>query len=257
MDLNFDLSVKNQYRSTSQAVRVMTETWVEKKLFCPRCGQPQIKRFENNRPVADFYCPYCLNQYELKSKSGRLDKKVIDGAYDTMIERITSNENPDFILMNYSKSEHRVVDLFVVPKHFFVPQIIEKRKPLSANARRAGWVGCNIVIENIPMQGRIEVIKNGVENEASTVVEKVKKSALLEKRDINARGWLMDILNCVNQMKTEVFSLADIYAFEEQLFEKHSQNHNIRPKIRQQLQYLRDKGFIEFLDNGKYKKHGN
>lgn len=254
MNLNFDFSVERQYHSTAQIVRVTTERWVLENMFCPRCGQPRMEQFENNRPVADFYCPNCFNQYELKSKSVRVDKKVVDGAYETMIERISSNENPDFFFMHYSRSEQKVVDFFVVPKHFFVPQIIEKRKPLSTNARRAGWIGCNIITEKIPTQGKIDVIKNGVENETRSVIDRVNKSCLLENHDINARGWLMDILNCVNQTESPIFSLADIYAFEKQLFERHSQNHNIRPKIRQQLQYLRDKGFIQFLGNGQYKK---
>ena len=42
----------------------------------------------------------------------------------------------------------------MVPKHFFVPDIIEKRKPLAETARRAGWIGCNIVLKNIPNEGR-------------------------------------------------------------------------------------------------------
>lgn len=32
--------------------------------------------------------------------------------------------------MSYSKEELRVTDFFIVPKHFFVPEIIEKRNPL-------------------------------------------------------------------------------------------------------------------------------
>ncbi len=32
----------------------------------------------------------------------------------------------------------------------------------------------------------------------------------------------------------------------------HSENKNIKPKIRQQLQFLRDKGYLEFLGNGVY-----
>jgi len=35
---------------------------------------------------------------------------------------------------------------------------------------------------------------------------------------------------------------------------KHIENKNIEAKIRQQLQFLRDKGFIEFLGRGKYRK---
>ena len=64
----------------------------------------------------------------------------------------------------------------------------------------------------------------------------------------------MDILNCVNKIPTQFFKLEDIYSFERELHNKHPENNNIKPKIRQQLQLLRDKGFIEFLGNGEYRK---
>ncbi|HIT35518.1 MAG TPA: restriction endonuclease, partial [Candidatus Faecousia intestinavium] len=44
------------------------------------------------------------------------------------------------------------------------------------------------------------------------------------------------------------------YAFEEELILKHPDNHNIRAKIRQQLQQLRNRGIILFLGNGQYQK---
>lgn len=64
----------------------------------------------------------------------------------------------------------------------------------------------------------------------------------------------MDILNCINRIPNSVFSLNEVYKFEDELQIKHPQNNNIRPKIRQQLQFLRDKGILEFLGDGKYKK---
>lgn len=64
----------------------------------------------------------------------------------------------------------------------------------------------------------------------------------------------MDVLNCVNKIPVHVFSLEDMYSFEPELQNKHPENHNVKPKIRQQLQLLRDRGFIEFLGNGMYRK---
>ena len=156
--------------------------------------------------------------------------------------------------MSYSKAQRVVKDFVFIPKHFFVPEIIEKRKPLSATARRAGWVGCNILIDRIPEQGRISIISNGVIADTNVVVNQVNKSNTLEIPDISRRGWLFDILHCVNKIKTDVFTLNEVYKFEKELHIKHPQNNNIKPKIRQQLQFLRDKGFIEFLGNGKYFK---
>lgn len=254
MELNLKTQLAENYHGNTQIARVVTETWIADNMFCPRCGSMRIEHFPNNRPVADFYCPICGCEYELKSKSGRLSEKVNDGAYTTMIERITSNQNPDFFFMGYDKAVSRVRDLILIPKHFFVPGIIEKRKPLSENARRAGWVGCNILISRIPEQGRIHIISNGEVADVSTVIEKVKLGTSLETTDINARGWLMDTLNCMNMLPNIEFSLSDMYTFEETLKQKHPQNNNVKPKIRQQLQLLRDKGFIEFLGNGKYRK---
>lgn len=254
MEISLDSRIPENYHSNSQIARILTETWVADNMFCPRCGNLHIKHFENNRPVADFFCPSCNNEYELKSKNGVLGRKINDGAYKTMIDRITSNNNPDFFFMTYSQKELKVRGFVFVPKHFFVPDIIEKRKPLALTSRRAGWTGCNILIDKIPEQGRIYVISNGHALSRDSVISRVNQSNRLETSNINSRGWLMDILNCVNTLPDEIFSLDEMYTFESELQAKHPQNSNIKPKIRQQLQFLRDRGFIEFLGSGKYKK---
>lgn len=254
MNLTFDTQAIKKYHSASQISRILTETWVQKNMYCPRCGNITINKFQNNKPVADFFCPSCKNEYELKSKSGNLSEKVNDGAYQTMIKRITSNQNPDFFFMNYSKTEYKVKDLIIIPKHFFTPSIIEKRKPLALTARRAGWVGCNILIGRIPLQGRISIITNGDILNKNNIIKQVNRSSKLEICNLDGRNWLMDVLNCINTIENDYFTLREIYSFESELQQKHPKNNNIKPKIRQQLQFLRDKGFIKFLGNGKYIK---
>lgn len=254
METTFNTSLVANYRADSQIARILTESWMLDYMYCPRCGHHEIKHFPNNRPVADFYCPRCKNEYELKSKNGPLGHKITDGAYHTMIQRITSNQNPDFFFMSYSKDQLSIRDLILIPKHFFVPEIIEKRKPLKENARRAGWIGCNILLDKIPDQGKIPIISNGILLDKNAILDTLNKSIALEQNDISSRGWLMDILNCVNQMPTQIFSLENIYCFENYLHARHPENAHIKHKIRQQLQILRDKGFIDFLGHGNYKK---
>lgn len=70
---------------------------------------------------------------------------------------------------------------------------------------------------------------------------------------IESRGWLIDVLNCVERLDT-TFTLKQMYQFVEELKIKHPTNNNLEAKIRQQLQFLRDKGFIEFLSRGYYKQ---
>lgn len=255
MQLTMNAEICSDYHSNSQIARVLTETWMGDNMFCPHCGNANLTHFANNSPVADFYCSVCHNQYELKSKQGSLSSKINDGAYETMIERITSNTNPDFFFMSYSKQEWIVKDLILIPKHFFVPEIIEKRKPLADTARRAGWIGCNILLNQIPIQGRIAIVSNGCVNDKNSVINNVKKSNDLKIPNIKSRGWLFDILRCVNRIPSAYFTLDDVYAFENLLQEKYQNNNNIKAKIRQQLQFLRDKNLIEFLGNGRYRKN--
>ena len=254
MDLQLDNSLGELYNSNSQKIRVITENWFGNNSFCPYCGNEQISSFENNRPVADFYCSNCNNQFELKSKSGKLHEKITDGAYKTMIERITSNENPDLFCLSYSKTSYHINNLIFIPKYFFTTNIIERRKPLSPTARRSGWVGCNIKIGEVPQEGKIKIISDGIPINKNIVIEQTKKTLLLNTDNLMARGWLLDILLCLNKIKNNDFSLREFYNFENELSAKHQENNNIRPKIRQQLQILRDKGFIEFLGNGNYRK---
>ncbi|WP_455595493.1 DpnI domain-containing protein [Cloacibacillus porcorum] len=255
MDLNFDLTLAEGYKSGAQRIRRITEGWVGTNMFCPRCGNSKIKQFTNNRPVADFFCPQCGGQFELKSKNGGINGRVNAGAYKTMIERITSSTNPDFLFLTYSASAKCVKDLIIVPKHFFVPGIIEKRPPLALTAKRAGWVGCNILLSSIPEQGRVFVIQDGREIPRKDVIEKLKRSTNLSQGNIQSRGWLFDVLRCVNALPNDEFSLVEMYSgFEMNLSKIYLGNHNIKAKIRQQLQLLRDAGYIEFLGGGKYRK---
>lgn len=254
MNLLLNIADIQGYKSHSQIARVITESWMTDNMFCPHCGRLHIEHLPNNSPVADFLCPDCRNEYELKSKQGSFGKKINDGAYATMIERITSNNNPDFFVMDYSLKDEVIKNLALVPKYFFVPEIIEKRKPLPPNARRAGWIGCNILYDRIPEQGKIHIVVNGKVEDIGKVVEKTQASQKLSVKNIDNRGWLMDTLICVNNLKFDTFTLDDMYEFAEILAVKHPQNNNVKPKIRQQLQMLRDKGVIEFVRRGQYRK---
>ncbi len=76
MNLSFNKTVASIYKNPSQKIRVLTEDWVDNEIFCPSCGT-NIENYENNRPVADFYCPKCNEEYELKSKKDGMAKKLL------------------------------------------------------------------------------------------------------------------------------------------------------------------------------------
>lgn len=253
MNMHFDESLVMNYKSKSQKIRIMSENWICSNMFCPCCGNSYVSNLKNNSPVADMQCDSCKEIFELKSKQGKIGKKINDGAYSTMIERITSITNPDLLVMQYSP-DYFVTDLILIPKFFFTPQIIEKRKPLSLTAKRSGWTGCNILYSDIPIQGKIEIISNGIVKSSNEVVSNYQYIRKLNTQNINSRSWLIDVLNCINEIKNNEFCLNEVYKYTEILKQKHINNNNIEAKIRQQLQILRDRGFIEFLGRGYYKK---
>lgn len=256
MNLIFDTNLAHGYKSNSQIARLLTENWVLNNSYCPNCGKSPLNEFENNRPVADFHCIECEEEFELKSKKGKLSNTITDGAYSKMIERINSENNPNFFFLTYTK-EWTVNNFLIIPKQFFTSEIIIKRPPLAETAKRAGWIGCNIDISKVADVGKIFLVKNAKIIRQEIVKEAFNKTLFLRKKNKDAKGWILDVMNCVDSIKKDNFTLDEVYKFEEKLKLKYPNNNFIKDKIRQQLQVLRDKGIIEFIGRGNYKKVNN
>jgi type II restriction enzyme len=252
MNLHFNQSLAKNYHSEPQKVRVLSEAWVKENSYCTNCSAQSLAEFANNKPVADFYCENCNEQYELKSKKTKLSNVVNDGAYKTMIERINSKNNPSFFFLTYSK-EYTVNNFLIIPKHFFTPDIIVKRKPLSVTAKRAGWVGCNIDLRQVPESGKVFLVKDQQVIPRENVTQHFQKTLFLRKQSMASRGWTLDIWQCIDRLD-DSFSLNQVYAFADELQLKHPENNHVKDKVRQQLQVLRDKGIIEFVSRGHYRK---
>lgn len=244
------------YISGSQSARVRTERWVADHMYCINCGAAGLSQFPNNTPVADFFCPRCQDQFEVKATKKAIGARVVDGAYHTKIERLQSATNPNLLLIGYDATAHAVRNVCVVPKHFFTPDIIEKRKPLADTARRAGWVGSNILLGKIPDAGRIFVMREGLPEAKETVLAKWQQTLFLRETSGTARGWLIEVMKAIERIEHYEFNLDDVYAFEPHLGALYPGNNNVRPKIRQQLQVLRDNGFLEFTGRGQYRRVG-
>lgn len=254
MNLVFETRIADAYQSQSQKARVLTEYWVDSQVYCPNCGHLDIDKYGNNKPVADFFCSNCKEDYELKSKKDSVGIKIVDGAYRTMIERLQSSNNPNFFFLSYNLQSFEVLNFLVIPKHFFVPNIIEKRKPLSQVARRAGWVGCNILLQSIPQTGKIFFVRNKVVAPKEDVLAQWKKTLFLrEEKEVAAKGWLLDVMRCVEKIGKKEFTLEDVYVFEGELSRLYPDNKHVKDKVRQQLQVLRDKGYLDFVSRGHYR----
>ena len=168
-----------------------------------------------------------------------------------MRQRLEAHNNPNLMLLNYSVAG--VTNLFVIPKQFFVADIIEERKPLAETARRAGWVGCNILLSHVPEAGKIFIVRDGLVLDRQAVLDQWRRTVFLRFESDASRGWLLNVLRCVEMIGRQEFTLDKVYAFETHLSGLYPMNQHVRQKIRQQLQVLRDRGFVEFLGRGRYR----
>lgn len=114
-------------------------------------------------------------------------------------------------------------------------------------------MGSNILLGRIPEAGRIFVLRDGIPEPRDAVLAKWQKTLFLRESGGEARGWLIEVMKAVDRIGRPEFDLDDVYAHEAALAAFYPNNNNVRPKIRQQLQVLRDNGYLEFTGRGKYR----
>ena len=258
MELTLDPSVAEGYRSRSQRARVITERWARENLFCPACPSEHLEALRANAMVTDYDCPSCEASYQLKSAAKAFGGSVANSAYGPKMEAIRDGQAPHYVFLRYSPQRWMVMDLFIVPGYFITPAIVEKRPPLPPTARRAGWVGSNILLRELPGDARVSVVANETALPPEDVRDAWSRFAFLGQGENAKGGWTADVLICVRRMQemtnSDEFVLQDFYkAFEDYLGGLHPENRNVQPKIRQQLQILRDNRVLQFLKGGHYR----
>ena len=72
--------------------------------------------------------------------------------------------------------------------------------------------------------------------------------------NLDLQSWQKDVYDVIESKMNNEFTLREMYEYEDILKQLHPNNNNIRAKIRQILQKLRDKGIIKFEEPGYYKK---
>jgi type II restriction enzyme len=150
-----------------------------------------------------------------------------------MIDRLKGSSNPNLLLLHYDPRMFAVLNFLVIPKQFFVPEIIEERKPLSQLARRAGWAGCNISLQGIPKAGRIFLITNRVIEPKDEVLAKWQSTLFLrDQRDVRSKGWLLSVIGCIEKLRKSTFTIEELYRFEDELKMAYPSNRHIKEKIR-------------------------
>lgn len=238
-------------KSGSQIARRVTESWGGKNLYCVACPNDSVQTTPPNTKAVDFQCDACGVGYQLKAGRAWSEVRVPDAAYGAMIASIRADATPNLLVMQYS-SDWKVRNLLLVPSFFLTESAIEKRPPLGPNARRAGWVGCNILLRAIAEDGKLRLVRDSKEVDPNSVRDQYERIRQLRLLTPDVRGWALDVLHVVRRLNRQAFTLADVYRAEEQLSALHPKNRNVRAKIRQQLQVLRDLGLLRFEGRGNY-----
>jgi type II restriction enzyme len=252
MELSCDITAAIGYKSPAQIARVVSESWLSRNGYCLVCEKDSLARSAPNTKCTDFSCPQCGQNYELKAFRKRPLRSLVDGAYAALIARISDGTAPTLFLLQRNPW-WAIESLTAIHSVFLTPSVIEKRKPLSPMAVRSGWVGCNIRLDRIGPDGEIQIIQNGRVLPREGVRQRFRRFIPLSTIAPEERGWTTLTLSVVRSLATQSFSLSELYA-KERTFETHyPNNRNVRPKVRQQLQVLRDLGLIEFKGRGIYK----
>lgn len=252
MLLECDISAAVGYTSQPQISRVLSEKWFQENGYCLSCDSDRLLQTPANTKASDFVCQMCNESYELKTFRSRPVRTLVDGAYSALMSRIQSGSVPTLMLLERNE-KWQIQGLTAIHHLFLTPEVIEKRKPLSPTARRAGWVGCNIRLDLIVPDAQIEVVHLRKTASQEFVRERFQRFNRLKNIPLDSRGWANLTLRIVRSLKRSEFSLIELYAKEQLFAASYPGNNNIRAKMRQQLQVLRDLGYLEFCGGGTYK----
>ena len=253
MDLHLPTAGLDRYKSGSQRARIGTESWGATNFFCPACDSPRLESAPQGTAAVDYFCPSCDSPFQLKSQSKPIGSRIVDAAYSEMKKAILDDRTPNLYVLHYDLTRWAVQTVILIPHFAFALSAVERRKPLAATARRAGWVGCNILLDKIPAHARISVVSEGTPLTPREVRSSYNRLRPLEKLQVEKRGWTLDVLQVVQSLGKLEFTLADVYAHAGSLAKLHPNNRHVRDKIRQQLQILRDLGLLTFLGSGSYR----
>ena len=242
-----------RYKSASQRARVSTEDWGATNFFCPVCDSSRLDVAPHGTATLDYSCPKCDSPFQLKSQSKPFGTRILDSAYSQMKRAILTDCTPNLYVLHYDLTAWAVRTVILIPHFAFALSAIERRAPLAPTARRAGWVGCNILLNKIPQDARIPIVADGTARPAAEVRRAYRRLRPLEKLKAETRGWTLEVLNVVRSINKSEFLLSDVYARADELSKLHPNNAHVRDKIRQQLQVLRDLGLLTFLGGGFYR----
>ena len=146
--VRIDFGEAARYASRSQVARVAIETWAARNVVCWRCSGALIPA-PPNAHLLDAICANGAHEVQIKAFSGIAGDHITGAAFEPIRKRLVEAALPDYLLISYDRPREVVVLAEYVDGETIVQERVASRRPLAATARRAGWVGSVIDLENL------------------------------------------------------------------------------------------------------------
>lgn len=136
-----------------QATGAFGEERVVKDCACPRCKRRKtLVRLPSNFKCADLICDFCGYLGQVKAtKTDRLDivpNQILGAAWGPQRDRMAAGIYFPMFLVLIQKETNKYA-IYYLPSDLQSPEMFQERKPLSAEARRAGWQGFNYNLRSV------------------------------------------------------------------------------------------------------------
>lgn len=121
------------------------ENLVAKTCPCPKCKRTRtLKKLPPNFKCADLICDFCGYLAQVKTTRAndidRLPVRVLGAAWGPQRERMDAAIYfPLYLVLSEKNGSGAAI--YYLPSDLQSPDLFQPRKPLSENARRAGWQG--------------------------------------------------------------------------------------------------------------------
>ncbi|WP_152462766.1 DpnI domain-containing protein [Roseivivax sp. THAF30] len=129
------------------------EKLVAKACACPSCKKSgTLKQLPTNFKCADLICDFCGYLARVKSANAAdetsLPKSILGAAWGPQSERMKAGIYfPLFVVLRRKGTQDWAI--YFLSADLQIPEMFAPRKPLSPNARRAGWQGylidCHVI----------------------------------------------------------------------------------------------------------------
>lgn len=136
------------------------EQLVAKNCSCPKCKKSgTLKRLPTNFKCADLICDFCGFLAQVKALNVKaltpLPKQILGAAWGPQKDRMDAAIYFSLYLVLKAATGQAI---YYLPTDLQNPNLFVPRKPLSANAKRAGWQGFMYDLTNIQDGALIQLL---------------------------------------------------------------------------------------------------